>query len=391
MNSLLLASRAAQLAKSDQLQILPVSRSLREVNRFLNVSYGIYQDDPHWVAPLLLDLRKVFTEANPLFQHAEMQLWIAHRNGRDVGRIAAILDDHHNQANEDRAVFFGFFECENDAETSRQLFGAVQDWARQRGMRRVLGPMNPTTNDECGLLVDGFDSPPQLMMTYNPRYYVDLVTSEGYVKAKDLLAYQINVAGIPRERLERIATKTRQRSPQFQFTAVRRRTLAADLVKIKNVYNAAWQDNWGFIPMTDAEIDFLAERLKPLLVEGLVWIAETEGEPVGFMLTLPDYNEALKPLRGRLSTPKVLGLLPYALGRKVPTSCRVVTLGVKEEHRNRGVEAVMLAEGLMTGLRLGFKTAEASWILEDNLMMRRLLEPFGGQVYKTYRIYERAV
>jgi GNAT superfamily N-acetyltransferase len=376
---------------SHKLQIVACSRSPREVSRFLNVSYGIYNGDPHWVAPLLLDLKKVFTEANPLFQHAEMQLWIARRDGRDVGRIAGILDHNHNGAHKENSAFFGFFECENDAKTSRQLFAAVQDWARQKGVRRLLGPMNPTTNEECGLLVDGFDSPPQLMMTYNPRYYVDLITTEGFVKAKDLLAYLINVAGIPRERLERIAAKTRQRSPQFQFTPVRRKTLAADLVKIKEVYNAAWQDNWGFIPMTDAEIDFLAARLKPLLVEGLVWIAESAGEPVGFMLAIPDYNQALKPLRGRLRTPKVLGLLPYALGRKVPTSCRVVTLGVKAEHRNRGVEAVMLAEGLMTGLRLGFETAEASWILEDNVMMRRLLKPFGGRVYKTYRIYERAV
>ncbi len=376
---------------SHRLQIVPCSRSPREVSRFLNVSYGIYNGDPHWVAPLLLDLEKVFTEANPLFQHAEMQLWIARREGRDVGRIAGILDHNHNGAHKENSAFFGFFECENDPQTSRQLFAAVQTWARQKGVRRLLGPMNPTTNDECGLLVDGFDSPPQLMMTYNPRYYVDLITTEGFVKAKDLLAYHINVAGIPRERLERIATKTRQRSPQFRFTAVRRKTLSADLVKIKEVYNAAWQDNWGFIPMTDAEIDFLAARLKPLLVEGLVWIAETPGETVGFMITLPDYNEALKPLRGRLNTPKIFGLVPYALGRKMPSSCRVVTLGVKAAYRNRGVEAVMLAEGLMTSLRLGFKTAEASWILEDNIMMRRLLKPFGGRVYKTYRIYERVV
>ncbi len=376
---------------NQNLQIIPCSRTPREVSRFLNVSYGIYRNDPHWVAPLLLDLKKVFTNVNPLFQHAEMQLWIAQRDGRDVGRIAGILDQHHNQTHSEQTAFFGFFECENNPGTNQQLFAAVQAWARQKGVRRLLGPMNPTTNDECGLLVDGFDSPPQLMMTYNPRYYVDLITAEGFVKAKDLLAYHINVAGIPRARLERIAAKTRQRSPQFRFTAVRRKTLVADLVKIKEVYNAAWQDNWGFIPMTDAEIDFLAARLKPLLVEGLVWIAEAAGEPVGFMLTLPDFNEALKPLRGRLVTPKIFSVLPYVLGRRVPTSCRVVTLGVKAEHRNRGVEAVMLAEGLMTSLRLGFKTAEASWILEDNVMMRRLLEPFGGRVYKTYRIYERAV
>ena len=172
---------------------------------------------------------------------------------------------------------------------------------------------------------------------------------------------------------------------------MRKKTLTAALVKIKEIYNAAWQNNWGFIPMTDAEIDFLAARLKPLLVEGLVWIAETASEPVGFLLTIPDYNEAFKPLLGRLSTPKILGLLPYVLGRKVPASCRVITLGVKEAHRNRGIEAVMLAEGLITSLRLGIKSAEASWVLEDNVMMRRLLQPFGGRVYKTYRIYERTV
>jgi GNAT superfamily N-acetyltransferase len=376
---------------SQPLQIVPCARTPREVSRFLNVSYDIYRNDPHWVAPLLLDLKKVFTNANPLFQHAEMQLWIARRDGRDVGRIAGIVDQHHNQMHQGNTVFFGFFECENNAETNRQLFGAVRAWARQKGMHRLLGPMNPTTNDECGLLVDGFDSPPQLMMTYNPRYYVELLAAEGFVKAKDLLAYHINVAGIPRERLERIAAKTRRRHPQLQFTAVRKQTLTAALVKIKEVYNAAWEKNWGFIPMTDEEIDFLAARLKPLLMEGLVWIAEAAGEPVGFMLTLPDYNEALKPLRGHLVTPKILSALPYVLGRKVPTSCRVVTLGVKAEYRNRGVEAVMLAEALMTSLRLGFKSAEASWILEDNVMMRRLLEPFGGRVYKTYRIYERAV
>ncbi len=376
---------------SHVIQVLPISREPRHVNRFLEVSYGIYRNDPHWVAPLLLDVRKVFSEANPLFQHAEMQLWVATRNGRDVGRIAGIVDQNHNQVHQHRDAFFGFFECENDAETSRQLFAAAFNWARQRGAKRVLGPMNPTTNDECGLLIDGFDSPPQLMMTYNPRYYEALIAAEGFSKAKDLLAFHLAVAGSPRERLERISAKSRRRNPQLRFRVVSRKSLAADLAKIKEVYNSAWQRNWGFVPMTSAEIDFLAARLKPLLVDGMVWLAETASETVGFLLTIPDYNEAIKPLHGRLLTPKVLGLLPYALGRKLPGNCRVVTLGVKERHRNRGIEAVMLAECLTTCLRLGFKEAEASWVLEDNLLMRRLLEPFGGKVYKTYRIYERTV
>ena len=165
---------------SNDIQIVPLSRSPREVARFLEVSYGIYGDDPHWVAPLLMDLKKVFTDANPLFEHAEMQMWVATRDGRDVGRIAGILDHNHNKVTKDQAAFFGFFECVDDAAVSRQLFAKVIEWARDKGMKRVLGPMNPTTNDECGLLVEGFDSAPVIMMTYNPRYYLPLVEAEGF-------------------------------------------------------------------------------------------------------------------------------------------------------------------------------------------------------------------
>ena len=376
---------------SAELKVIPCPRSARDIRRFLQVSYGIYNGDPHWVAPLLYDLKKVFTDANPLFQHAEMQLWIATRNGRDVGRIAVTLDQHYKDASGGRTAFFGFFECENNSVTSQQLFAAANDWAGSRGVRRLLGPMNPTTNDECGLLVEGFDSPPRLMMTYNPPYYAALVTTAGFRKAKDLLAYTLEVAKSPRERMERLAAKARRRNPELNFIPVRRKTLTLDLGKIKAVYNAAWESNWGFVPMTEGEIDFLAARLKPLLVEGMLWLAETPNEPVGFLLALPDFNEVLKPLRGRLLTSRLFGALPYVFGKKLPDNLRVVTLGVKKEFRHRGIEAVMLAECMKTSLRLGFREAEASWVLEDNVMMRRLLEPFGGKVYKTYRVYEREV
>jgi len=375
----------------DRIEIVALSRRPRAVSRFLEVSYGIYRDDPHWVAPLLMDLKKVFTDANPLFGHAEMALWVATRNGRDVGRIAGILDHHHNRTQQDNAAFFGFYECVNDAAVSRKLFATVLAWAREKGARRLLGPMNPTTNDECGLLVEGFDASPMFMMTYNPRYYVDLVAAEGFGKAKDLLAFHIDVTRCPLERLGRIAEKTRARHPEVTFTPIRRATLTRDLAKVKEVYNAAWQANWGFVPMSDTEIDFMAGRLKPLLLEGLIWVAETATEPVGFMLALPDYNVALKPLRGRLFTPKLVGFLRYLLGWKYPPRCRVITLGVKEKYRNRGLEAVMLTEGFKTGIGVGFKEAEASWILEDNTAMCRLMEVFGGKVYKRHRIYEREV
>jgi len=379
------------LAMDNNIEIIPLARRPREVLRFLKVSYGIYRDDPQWVAPLLMDLKKVFTDANPLFGHAEMALWVATCNGRDVGRMAGILDHHHNRTQKDNAAFFGFFECVNDAQVSGKLFEAVLSWAREKVARCVLGPMNPTTNDECGLLVEGFDSSPTFMMTYNPRYYVDLVAAEGFRKAKDLLAFHVDFAKCQLDRLARVAGKARKRHPELTFTPIRKATLARDLVKVKAVYNAAWQANWGFVPMTDAEIDFMASRLKPLLVEGLIWVVETPTEPVGFMLALPDYNFALQPLRGRLLTPRLLGFVPYLLGWKCPPRCRVVTLGVKEEYRNRGLEAVMLTEGFKTGFKIGFKDAEASWILEDNVAMCRLMEVLGGTVYKRYRIYEKEV
>jgi ribosomal protein S18 acetylase RimI-like enzyme len=313
------------------------------------------------------------------------------RGGREVGRIAGVVDHHHNESQKDGAAFFGFFECENDAEVSAALFEAVRAWARPQGLRRLLGPMNPTTNDECGLLVEGFDSPPALMMTYNPRYYVDLLAGAGFRKSKDLLAYHLSIQDTPMDRLAKLAERAKRKWPEVSFRPIRRKTLESDLAKIKEVYNSAWQENWGFVPMSDQEIDFLAERLKPLLMVDISWLAETASAPVGFLLAIPDYNVAFKPLRGRLLTPKLLVALPYLLGWKVPRMCRVITLGVKEEYRGKGLESMMLFEGLKEGFKAGLETAEASWVLEDNVMMTRLMEVYAGRVYKRYRIYEREV
>lgn len=374
---------------SSQIEILPLTRSSRDVLRFLKVSYEIYRGDPHWVPPLLSDLKKVFTDGNPLFDHAEMQLWIARKDGRDAGRVAGIFDRNFAAHAGQQAAFFGFFESFNDRAVSGGLFKAVYDWARQWKAKAVLGPMNPTTNDECGLLVDGFDSDPVFMMTYNPPFYADLLAREGFKKAKDLLAYMMDLSVLPMDRLIRIAGKVRQRNPQLVFRPILKKTLKEDVVKVKAVYNAAWEDNWGFVPMTDAEMDFMAERLKPLLMEGLVWLAEEKDRPVGFLLATPDYNIALKPLRGKLLTPRLFGFIPYVLGWKTPPRTRVLTLGVIDEYRGKGLESTMLVEGLKVGMAAGVTESEASWILEDNVMMRRVLESIGGRVYKTYRLYEK--
>ena len=374
---------------NQNIDILPLSRSDRDVLRFLNVSYDIYRGDPHWVAPLLMDVKKVFTDANPLFEHAEMQLWVAVRGGRDVGRIAGIVDAAHNRTQQDSAAFFGFFESVNDAEVSGRLFETVFAWARSKGLKRVLGPMNPTVNDECGLLVEGFDSSPALMMTYNLRYYPDLVTGRGLRKAKDLLAYHLDLKDTPMERLGKLADRVKRKWPELKFRPIRRRTLGADLAKIKEIYNRAWEKNWGFVPMTDAEIDFMAGRLKPLLNVDISWIVETETEAVGFLLALPDYNVAFKPMRGHLASLGLFKALPYLLNWRRPPLARVITLGVIEKYRGKGLESVMLFEGLKVGFDAGLKEAEASWILEDNEMMNRLMEVYAGRVYKRYRLYEK--
>ncbi len=376
---------------NNNLQIVPLSRTSRDISRFLNVSYEIYRDDPLWVAPLLMDLKKVFTDANPLFDHAEMQLWVVTDQGRDVGRIAGIIDSHYTKIVKEPGAFFGFYECIDDSRASRMLFECAETWARGKGMKRILGPMNPTTNDECGLLIEGFDSSPVFMMTYNPRYYVGLLEQSGYAKSKDLLAFMIDLATIPMDRLLRIGEKVKKRNAGLTFRPLLKKTMKQDLVKVKEVYNSAWQDNWGFVPMSDPEVDFMAERLKPLLMEGLIWLAEAGSEPVGFLLALPDYNPALKPLKGKLLTPKLLSFLPYFMGWKRPDRTRVLTLGVKEKYRSRGLETVMLIEGLKVGFDAGVKESEASWILEDNVMMCRVIEAIGGKVYKRYRIYEKAL
>jgi ribosomal protein S18 acetylase RimI-like enzyme len=376
---------------SNDIEIVQLSRKPRDIDRFLRVSYTIYRDDPLWVAPLLMDLKKVFTDANPLFQHCAMELWMVQRGGRDVGRIAGMMEHAQEGSKSPREASFGFFECTNDSEASDALFRTVINWAVQQGAGSIMGPVNPTTNDECGLLVDGFDSSPVFMMTYNPRYYVGLLEAQGLAKAKDLLAYIIDLSNIPMDRLTRIAGKVRQRNHDLSFRPILRKTLYQDLGKIKEVYNEAWQDNWGFVPMTDAEVDFMAGRLKPMLMEGLVWIAESKTETVAFLLATPDFNIALKPLQGHLLTPKLFGFIPYLLGWKRPKRTRVLTLGVKNHYRGRGLESALLIEGLRVGFEAGVTESEASWILEDNLMMRRVLETIGGRVYKTYRIYEKSL
>ena len=368
-----------------------LSRDRAGIGRFLRVPYRVYRGDPHWVAPLLSDRRLVLGPENPFFAHARMALWVVTRDGHDVGSIAGIVDDHHNARHHETTAFFGFFESVDDPAVSGLLFEAVRAWARGLGMTRLLGPMNPSINEECGLLVDGFDAPPVVMMTYNPPYYPALLAGAGLVRCKDLLAYRIVLDDSRLARLERLATRALARARGVTVRPVDKRSLARELAKVQEVFNAAWDDNWGHVPMTDAEVRFMAERIAPLLDEEIVLLAEDGGQAVAFILSVPDFNEPLGRLRGRLLSPRLPLALPYLIGLRRPRIVRVMAMGIKRDHRQRGLDAALIGGCLRVMLRRGFEICEISWILDDNVLMRRIGEMFGADVYKTYALYEGSV
>jgi len=370
-----------------------IGRSRRELSRFFDVADALYASDPLFVAPIRSDVAKVFQGENPFFRHGEMQLFIARRGGRDVGRVAAILDRNHNEFHGEKTAFFGFFESENDPEVAGKLLEAAALWGRERKTTILRGPTNPTLNDEAGLLVDGFDSPPVMMMTYNPPHYAALIEGQGFSKVKDLLAFWFPLEEKPLERLTRVAERFRRRSPEIQVRNVTRGSLTRDLGRIREVYNEAWEKNWGFVPMTGEEMDFMAARLKPLLVPELLWIGEAprpDGslEPMAFMLMLPDYNVAIAPTRGRLLP---FGWLRFLLARSRVRTVRVVTLGVKKPWRQSGIQSIMMADSLRFLLKKGYTGAEVSWLLEDNELVIGAVRLWGGRLYKTYRIYDKAL
>jgi hypothetical protein len=375
------------------IEIVPITRSKRDLHRFFDVADRIYKNDPFWVPPLRDDLAKVFVDANPFFEHAEMQLFIARRGGEDVGRIAAILDKAHNEFHGEKCAFFGYFESENDPAIAKALFDKVTAWARERGMTTLRGPANPSLNDEAGLLVDGFDSDPVLMMTYNPRYYVNLYEGAGFKKAKDLLAYWFDFKPDQFARLAKITGRIARNEPNVVVRTVSKGELAKDLPKIREVYNAAWEKNWGFVPMTAGEMDYMAKRLKPLLVEELLHLGEIRHpdgtvEPIAFLLALPDYNVAMKPCRGKLLP---FGWLKFLLAAKKIKTVRVLTLGIKRDYRMRGIQAIILEASLRACLARGYKGCEVSWLLEDNDLITHSMKFWGAYLYKTYRMYEKAI
>jgi GNAT superfamily N-acetyltransferase len=360
-------------------------KTKQALSAFIRFPWTIYNNDRYWVPPLIKDQRSKFSPTHPFRSHAEMILFLAKKNGQVVGRIAGIIDRYYVEFHHENLGFFGFFESIRDPEVADLLLSKVRDWLRGHGMEKMAGPMNPSTNDECALLIEGFDSPPVLMMTYNPRYYASLLEGWGLKKAMDLYAYFLSESAFCRERMFRITERIVKREPRLHLRPINLRRFDAELTIVKEIYNDAWSKNWGFVPLTDQEIDFMAKALKPLVVADLVLFACLGEEPVGFSVALPDYNEVLKHLNGKLGPLGLLKFLYYS--RKIHTA-RVMLLGIKQAFQKKGIETLLYVESLKRAPARGYWQAECSWILENNLPMQQGLEAMGGKRYKTYRIYE---
>ena len=369
------------------------ARTRQDLKRFIDLPYRLHARDPVWVPPLRRDVELLLSRSkNPFFEHAEAEYLLAERDGQVVGRIAAISNRLHNETHGDRVGFFGFFESVRDQAVASALLDAAAHWCREHSHDVLRGPTSFSVNDECGLLVDGFEFPPTLMMPHNPVYYIELLERAGLTKARDLWVYQggseEQYVPVP-ERLARGTELIRQRQG-ITLRSLDLKNFQHEVERIKELYNAAWEKNWGFVPMTEHEIDHLADQFKPVVIPEMVPMAEKDGKLIGFGIALPDLNVVFRRHRSGRLFPMVLDLL-WSLKRKRIRRARILLLGVLPEYRGKGVDA-MLYHWIWTksGERKIY-WGEAGWILEDNAAMNAGLEKMTFRVYKTYRLYDRPI
>ncbi|HEX8672772.1 MAG TPA: hypothetical protein VF710_12830 [Longimicrobium sp.] len=378
-------------ASSTALRVREVPRG-ESLRAFIDFAWTANAGDPQWVPPLRVAVEPALDRAkHPFHQHADVAYFVAERGAETVGRIAAIVNHRHNEFHEDRVGFFGLFESVDDPRVARALTDAAAGWLKARGMESMRGPMNLSTNEEIaspGVLVDGFGTPPAFAMSHNPPYYGALLEGVGMVKAKDLLAYWIG-SPIPPERLVRgVERMTRREGVTLRSINLRR--LQDEVAIIQEIYNSAWARNWGFVPMTPEEFAYMAKDLKSVVDPALCIVAEKEGVPVGFAISLPNLNEAIRHIPDGKLFP--FGFLKFLWHKRKIGSARIMTLGLRPEYqKSSGIGAAMYLRTFQAAGERGYKQGEASWILEDNFLMRQALEKVGFELYKTYRVYERGL
>jgi ribosomal protein S18 acetylase RimI-like enzyme len=368
--------------------VTPV-RGAADLNAFLRVPYAVHgQDHPQYVYPLLGHQKQFLDRAkNPFFRHAEAEYWVARNDaGQLVGRIAASVDALSNEYHHEQVGYFGFYECLPDDATANALLATARAWIAGRGMTTVRGPGCFTTNhDYLGLLVKGHDARPVIGMPWQPPYYQAQLEAFGLAKAVDLWAWDVDrsTTGIP-ERVARFAERIRDRKT-FTIRRFRLKEFWQDVEIVREIYQEAWKDNWGFVPMDEVEFRYAAKDMKSMVDPGFLLIAEQDGQPIGFCMTTQDFHQAMYPLKGRLLP---FGWLRFLWEKRRIHGCRTLLLGVKPEHRARGVETLLIYEGMRYGIANGFPRGQSSWVLEGNVAMNRILESYGATVNTIYRIYE---
>jgi hypothetical protein len=371
-------------------QIRPVN-SKAALKAFIDFPHELYKQDPCYVPELYLAQHDLLTPGkHPFHEHSLVQLFLAYQDDKIVGRVAAILNNNHNAFNNSQDGFFGFFDCVNDGEVAALLFKAVHQWLLEKGAQTLIGPVNFSTNETCGLLVEGFDSPPVAMMPYNYAYYISLLEKLGFEKKVDLLAYQF-LAQDYNDKAYRLSEVLRQRLVQKDIIirTINLKQFKEEAARVREIYNAAWDKNMGFVPMTPKEFDYLAKDLKMVLDPDFCLVAEHQGKMVGFSLAIPDINQVLRKIkRGRLLPTGIFRLL---LGKKKINAVRIVALGVVEGYRKLGIEACFYGAAMQRYREKNMQMAEASWILENNVAMNQGLLHMAARPYKRYRIYQKAI
>ena len=366
--------------------------SRRERDAFIKFQWQIYSNDPAWVPPLIIE-RKAFLDRkrHPFYKHGDAAIFLARKNGKLVGRIMASDDPNYNSLHQSNIGCFGLFECIDNRDVAAALFETAADWLRKRGRTEIMGPIDYSTNYVCGLLIDGFQFPPTILTAHNPPYYKELIEACGFAKTKDWYAWWFADPAKAVAHLRRHAARFNARCPAV-IRPANLRNLGDESSRLREIYNRAWEKNWGFVPFTEAEIQYMTDELKPLLVPEFAWIAEIGNEPVGFTLCLPDINVVLRDLNGRLMRFGLpIGLIKLLFYKKRIRKGRLIALGVVEKYRRAGI-AEMLVLRVMeeTMIKRGI-TGELSMTLEDNFMINRFLDAIGAERYKTYRIFQTTI
>lgn len=380
---------------TSDLRMVPVT-TREQRRKFAKFPWFIYRDDPNWVPPIFMDrLALLNPDKHPFHEHAEMQLFLAMRGEEVAGTISAHINHLHNEVYQDKVGFFGFFEVIDDYGVAEALLDTASTWLRERGMTAIRGPESFSQNEEVGLLIDGFDTPPRVLMTHNPRYYQDFIERAGFEKAQDLYAWDIltNVFGADAQGLPRKFVRVAEEARNREGLVVRKvdmKRYDEEVGLVKQVYNGAWGQNWGFVPLTDREISHLGKEMKMIVDPDLVFLAFVDGELAGVSISLPDVYQAMikaRPQPNVWSLP--LTLVKFLWHRRKINALRSWAMGVLPEYRLMGIDALFYVETARAAYRKGYERAEMSWILESNDMVNRILERLGGEIYKTYRIYEK--